>query len=95
MRMLYFPMDFVELTIDGLVVTGALFSAIRERTPEKSTFFSRSVIREGPPPNFQIIDANGHFETPKSTIELKFEVGNIEFHKIFIVMEHLTDQSMD
>ena len=34
--------------------------------------------------------ANGQLETPKSTIELKFEVGDIEFHEIFIVMEHLT-----
>ena len=37
--------------------------------------------------------ANGQLETPKSTIELKFEVGDIEFHEIFIViivMEHFT-----
>ena len=34
--------------------------------------------------------ANGQLETPKSTIELKFEIGDIEFHEIFIVMEHLT-----
>ena len=34
--------------------------------------------------------ANGQLETPKSTIELKFEVGDIEFLEIFIVMEHLT-----
>ena len=29
-RMLYFPMDFGELTLDGLVDTGALSSAIPE-----------------------------------------------------------------
>ena len=34
--------------------------------------------------------ANGKVENPKSTIELKFEVGDIEFHEIFIVMENLT-----
>ena len=34
--------------------------------------------------------ANGKLETSESTIELKFEVGDIEFHEIFIVMEHLT-----
>ena len=34
--------------------------------------------------------ANGQLETPKSTIELKFEVGDFEFHEHFIVMEHLT-----
>ena len=50
----------------------------------------QSVIREGSPPNFQIMVANGQLETPKSTIELKLEVGDIEFHEIFIVMENLT-----
>ena len=90
-RMLYFPMDFGELTIDGLIDTGALSRAIPEMDLRKSRLLSpQSVIREGPPPNFQIMVANGQLETPKSTIELKFEVGDIEFHEIFIVMEHLT-----
>ena len=34
--------------------------------------------------------ANGQLENPKSTVELKFEVGDIEFYEIFIVMEKLT-----
>ena len=50
----------------------------------------QSVIRESPPPNFYIMVANGQLETPKSTIELLFEVGDIEFYEIFIVMEYLT-----
>ena len=90
-RMLHFPMDFGELTIDGLIDTGALSSAIPEMDLGKIRLLSpQSVIREGPPPKFQIMVANGQLETPKSTIELKFEVGDIEFHEIFIVMEHLT-----
>ena len=90
-RMLYFPMDFGELTIDGLIDTGALSSAIPEMDLRKIRLLSpQSVIREGPPPNFQIMVANGQLETPKNTIELKFEVGDIEFHEIFIVTEHLT-----
>ena len=93
-HMLCFPMDFGELTMDGLIDTGALSSAIPEipeMDPRKIRLLSpQSVIREGPPPNFQIMVANGQLETPKSTIELKFEVGDIEFHEIFIVMEHLT-----
>ena len=90
-RMLYFPMDFGELTIDGLIDTGALSSAITEMDLRKILLLSpQSVIREGPPPNFQIMVANGQLETHKSTIELKFEVGDIEFHEIFIVMENLT-----
>ena len=50
----------------------------------------QSVIREGLPPTFQILVAYGQLEIPKSTIELKFEVGEIEFHEIFIVVENLT-----
>ena len=90
-RMLNFPMDFGELTVDGLIDTGALSSAIPEIDLRKIRLLSaQSVVREGPPPNFQIMVANGQLETPKSTIELKFEVGDIEFHEIFIAMEHLT-----
>ena len=90
-RMFYFPMDFRELTIDGLIDTGALSSAIPEMDLRKIRLLSpQSVIREGPPLNFQIMVANGQLETPKSTIELNFEVGDIESHEIFIVMEHLT-----
>ena len=90
-RMLYFPMDFGEQTIDGLIDTGALSSAIPEMDLRKIRLLSpQSVIRECPPPNFQIIVANGQLETPKKTIELEFEVGDIEFHEIFIVMEQLT-----
>ena len=81
-RMLYFSMDFGELTIDGLIDTGALSKAIPEMDLRKIS---------NPPPNFQIMVANGQLETPKSTIDLKFEVGDIEFHEIFIVMENLTE----
>ena len=89
--MLFFPMDFGELTIDGLTDTGALSSAIPEMDLRKIRLLSpQSVIREGPPPNFQFMVANGQLETPKSTIVLKFEVDNIDFHEIFIVMVHLT-----
>ena len=43
--MLYFPIDFGELSLGGLI----------------------------------------NSETTKSTVDLKFEVGDIEFHEIFIV----------
>ena len=84
-------MDFVELTIDGLIDTGALSSAIHEMDLRKIRLLSpQSVIREGPPPIFQILVANGELGTPKGTIEPKFEVGDIEFHEIFVVLENLT-----
>ena len=90
-RMLYFPMDFGELTLDGLIDTGALSSAIPDADLRKIRLLApQSIVKEGPAPNFQIMVANGQLETPKSTVELKFEVGDIEFHEIFIVMEKLT-----
>ena len=90
-RMLHFPMDFGKLTLDGLVNTGVLSSAIPETDLRKIRLLApQSIVKEGPAPNFQIMVANGQLETPKSTVELKFEVGDIEFHEIFIVMEKLT-----
>ena len=84
-------MDFGELTLDGLVDTGALSSAIPEADLRKIRLLSpQSIVKEGPAPNFKIMVAQGQLETPKSTVELKFEVGDIEFHEIFIVMEKLT-----
>ena len=94
-RMLYFPMDFGELTLDGLVDTGALSSAIPESDLRKIRLLApQSIVKEGPAPNCQIMVANGQLENPKSTVELKFEVGDIEFHEIFIVMEKLTSPSI-
>ena len=59
-RMLYFSMDFGELTLDGLTDTGALSSAIPEMDLRKIRLLSpQSVIREGPSSNFQIMVANG------------------------------------
>ena len=90
-RVLCFPTDFGEMTIDGLIDTGALSSAIPEMDIRIiRLLYPQSVIRESPPLKPQIVVANGHIETPKGTIELKFEVGDIEFHAIFIVLENLT-----
>ena len=38
-RMLHFPLDFGDLTIDGLIDTGALSSAIPEMDLRKSAFY--------------------------------------------------------
>ena len=48
-RMLYFPMDFGELTLDGLVDIGALSSAIPEADLRKNPITSPSVYcQRGP-----------------------------------------------
>ena len=51
---------------------------------------SPSPIKEGPPPGFQIMVANGQLEKPRGTVELKIEEGDIEFHERFILMDNLT-----
>ena len=89
--MLSFPMDFGELTLDGLVDTGALSSAFPEADLRTIRLLAlQSIIEEGPAPNFQITVANGQLENPIGTVELKFEVEDIDFHEIFIVMEKHT-----
>ena len=56
--MLFFTMDFGELTIDGLVDTDALSSAIPEADLRKIRLLApKSIIKEGPAPGFQIIVA--------------------------------------
>ena len=90
-KMLYFPMDFGELTIDGLIDTGALSSAISEADLRKIRLLApHTILNEGPPPAFQIMVANGQLEAPIATVELQFEVGDITFREKFIVMTNLT-----
>ena len=73
--MLYFPLDFGERTLDGLIDTGALSTAIQEADLGKIRLLRpQSIINGGPAPNFQIMVANGQLETPKIRVELKFEV---------------------
>ena len=66
--MYYFPMDFEKLTLDGLIDTGALTSAISEEDLNKIKLLSNEAIKDtGPAPNFQIIVANGQLERPIDT----------------------------
>ena len=90
-KMFYFPMDFGELNIDGLIDTGALSSAIQEADLRKIRLLApHTILSEGPPPEFQIKVANGQLEAPIATVELQFEVGDITFREKFIVMRNLT-----
>ena len=52
-RMLYFPMDFGELTLDGLIDTGALSSAIPDADLRKIRLLApQSIVKEGPSSQF-------------------------------------------
>ena len=49
-----------------------------------------TILNEGPPPEFQIMVANGQLEAPIATVELQFEVGDFTFREKFIVMTNFT-----
>ena len=90
-KIFYFPIDFGELNIDGLIDTGALSSAIPEADLRKIRLLApNTILNEGPPPEFQIMVANGQFEAPIATVEMQFELGDITFREKFIVMTNLT-----
>ena len=89
-HMYYFPMDFEKLTLDGLIDTGALTSAISEEDLNKIKLLSNEAIQDtGPAPNFQIMVANGQLERPIGTVLLQFEVADFQFQENFIVMKVL------
>ena len=86
----YFPMDFEKLTLDGLIDTGALTSAISEEDLNKIKLLSNEAINDtGPASNFQIMVANGQLERPIGTVLLQFEVADFQFRENFIVMKVL------
>ena len=71
-------MHFRELSIVGLIDTGAFSSAIPELDIRKILLLApHTILNEGPPPEFQIMVANGQLEAPIATVELHVEVGDI------------------
>ena len=90
-KMLYFPMDFGELNIDGLIDSGVLSSAIPQDDLRKIRLLApHTILNEGLPPEFQIMVANGQLEAPIATVELQFEVSDSTFREKFKVMTNLT-----
>ena len=82
-------MDFEKLTLDGLIDTGALTSAISEQDLNKIKLLANEAIKEtGPPPNFQIMVANGQLEVPIGTVLLEFEVADFMLKENFIIMKN-------
>ena len=84
-------MDFGELNIDSLIDTGALSSAFSKTDLGKIRLLApHTILNKGPPPEFQIMVANGKLEASIATVELQFEVGDIRFREKFIVVTNLT-----
>ena len=90
------PMDFDKLTLDGLIDAGALTSAISEQDLNKIKLLANEAVKEtGPPPNFQIMVANGQFEVPIRTVLLKFEVADFMLRENFIIMTNVPNPFID
>ena len=88
--MLYFLIDFGDITTGGVIDTGASSSAISEADCKQiEQIAPQRILRDGPRLDFQIIVANGQLETPIATTELKFELGGLRFVERFIVMANL------
>ena len=80
-------MDFEKLTLDGLIDSGALTSAISERELNKIKLLAPEAISDtGAAPNFQIMVANGQLEKPIGTVCLTVEVADFMFKGNFIIM---------
>ena len=83
--MLYFSMDFGEITLDSLIDTAAHSSAI----PEADLIAPQSIIKRGTCSIFPNKGRKWRFRNPKKYRRTKIRSGDIEFHEIFIVMEKL------
>ena len=80
--MLHFPMDFGEINIGGLIDTGDLSGAIPEANLRKIRLLApHTLLNEGPPPEFQIMAANGQLKAPIATVDLQFEVDTLRSEK--------------
>ena len=80
--MLYFPLDFGELNIDGLIDTGALSCTIPEANLRKSGKLApHALLNEDPPPESQVIFANEQLEAPIAIVELQLEVNDNTFRE--------------
>ena len=89
-HMYYMPMDLEKLTLDGLIDTVALTSAISEQDLNKIKLLANEAIKDtGPPPNFQIMVANGQLEVPIGTVLLELEVADFMLRENFIIMKNL------
>ena len=83
-------MNLRELNIDGFMGTGALTDAIPETDLCKVPLLApHTMLDEGPPPEYQIMVANGQLESSIATTKLQIEIGHFTFEKKYLVMTNL------
>ena len=86
-RMLYLPLEFGEITMDGLVDSGAFINAMSSSDYNAIKMNSDScVIKEYPQPPFKIECANAQLEQPIATADIQFNIGAYTFTDTFVIL---------
>ena len=86
-RMLYLPLEFGEITMDGLVDSGAFINAMSWSDYNAIKINSDScVIKEYPQPPFKIECANAQLEQPIATADIQFNIGTYNFTDTFVIL---------
>ena len=85
-RMLYLPLEFGEITMDGLVDSGAFINAKSWSDYNIIKMSSDNcVIKEYPQPPFKIECANAQLEQPIATADIQFNIGTYTFTDTFVI----------
>ena len=86
-RMLYLPLEFGEITMDGFVDSGAFINAMSWSDYNAIKMNSDScVIKEYPQPPFKIECANAQLEQPIATADIQFNIGTYTFTDTFVIL---------
>ena len=84
-RMLYLPLEFGELTMDGPVDSGAFINAMSWSEYNAIKMNSDNcVIKEYPQPPCKIECANAQLEQPIATADIQFNIGTYTFTDTFV-----------
>ena len=85
--MLYLPREFGEITMDGLVDSGAFINAMSWSDYNITKMNSDScVFKEYPQPPFKIECANAS----KATADIQFNIGSYRFTDTFVILTKTT-----
>ena len=86
-RMLYLPLEFGEITMDGLVDSGAFINSMSWSDYNAIKMNSDScVIKEYPQPPFKIECANAQLEQPIATADIQFNIETYTFTDTFVIL---------
>ena len=86
-RMLFLPVAFNTVKIDGLVDSGAYINANSERDAEKlRQNASQCNFNRAPSSPFKVQYANAELEQPLATYTVRFKIGDYTFGETFIIM---------